>query len=401
MNDEEFNIQTEEDFQTLIETVDNELKDKGFQIFQRPLSAWFEISSRFNLNLRFPPFKKTASDNTYRGDDLTIRIFQWYDNKYGDKLNFDPTWKIAILIRGDAYRLQILLAFGAFVGVCSKETFGKKPPPISSNGELPQMNILNLVDGLTEGYVKTLKSEELKNIFDNFMLGNYARFEMETLLDKTLVEQAKGDIEAAVTHIFSNPPQYGLSKWASLQATEKIIKAYIEEQNNKFPHTHILKELTEKAEPLGLREIPDILLDLIQCSPSVRYGTPAVSLIESVQAHHACLDICLGVAKQISVARRSKGDVKLIPNKYYVDGNGNYTRCISVTDDKATMMLFSVVNGGNLEVEYVIDKKVWAEYVGLDIFAITQTLEKRYQNILRNKAKQREEAIRKIVPYKY
>lgn len=400
MNQEEFNIKTKEDFQNLMENVDTELKDKDFQIFQRPLAAWFEISSRFNLNLRFPPFKNIASENSYCGDDLTIRIFQWYENKYGDKLKFDPTWKIAILIRGDAYRLQIPLAFGAFVGVCSKETFGKEPPSVNSNGELPQMNILNLVDDLTEGYVKTFKSEELKNIFDNFMLGNYARYEMETLLDKALVEQAKGDIEAAVSHIFSNPPQYGLSKWASLQATEKIIKAFIEEKNNTFPFSHDLKKLAEQAEAAGLREIPEALLDLVQCPAGVRYGNPAVNLIESIQAHHACLDICLGVAKQIFVARRSKGDVKLIPNKYYVDGNGNYTRCVSVNGDKAKMMLFSEVSGGNLEIQYVIDKKVWAEYIGLDIFAITQPLEERYQTILRNNAHKREEAIRKIVPYK-
>ncbi len=397
---EEYSVETEADFLSLMETVDDDLKGKGFQIFQRPFNAWFEISSKFGLNLRFPPFKDVASQNSFRGDDLTIKIFQWYNDKYGDKLKFDPTWKTAILIRGDAYRLQIPLAFGAFVGVCSKESFGKEPPPIKSSSELPQMNILNLVDGLTEGYVKTLKSEELKNIFDNFMLGNYTRYEMETLLDKPLVEQAKGDIDAAVSHIFSNPPQYGLSKWASLQATEKIIKAFIEEKNNNFPFSHDLKKLAKQAKDAGLREIPDALLDLIQCSAGVRYGDPVVSLIESVQAHQACLEICLGVAKQIFVTRRSKGDVKLVPNKYYVDGNGNYTRCISVDGDKATMMFFTEADGGNLEIRYVIDKKVWAEYVGIDIFAITQPLEERYQTILRNEAQKREEAIRKIVPYK-
>jgi len=223
---------------------------------------------------------------------------------------------------------------------------------------------------------------------------------METLLDIILIQQAKGDIDASVTHIFSNPPQYGLSKWSSLQATEKIIKAYIEEKNNNFPFSHDLKKLAGEAKDLGLRGIPDSLLDLIQCSAGVRYGNPIVNLNEAIQAHQACLDICLGVARQIFVSKRSKGNVQLIPNKYYVNGVGSYTRCISVNGDKATMMLFTEVNGGNLEIQYVIDKKVWAEYVGLDIYAITQPLEERYQTILRNEAKKREEAIRKIVPYK-
>jgi len=257
-----------------------------------------------------------------------------------------------------------------------------------------------LVNGLTENYVKSLKTEELKNIFNSFLLGNDTRNEMETLFDITLVQQAKGDLDASVAHIFSNPPQYGLSKWASLQSTEKLLKAFIEEKTGSYKFTHILKDLTKDAEKVGLRKNPTALTDLIQCPPDVRYGNSVVSLNEAIQAHHALLDICLGVARQIFVARRSKGDVTLIPNKYYVDGFGRYTRCISVKNDKATMMLFDVVQGGDLEIEYVIDKKVWAEYVGLDIFAITQPLEERYKRVLKSKAKKREEAIRKIVPYK-
>ncbi len=66
---EEYSVETEADFLSLMETVDDDLKGKGFQIFQRPFNAWFEISSKFGLNLRFPPFKDVASQNSFRGDD--------------------------------------------------------------------------------------------------------------------------------------------------------------------------------------------------------------------------------------------------------------------------------------------------------------------------------------------
>jgi hypothetical protein len=36
-----------------------------------------------------------------------------------------------------------------------------------------------------------------------------------------LVKEAIGDIDASVAHLFANQPQFGLSKWSSLQATEK------------------------------------------------------------------------------------------------------------------------------------------------------------------------------------
>jgi HEPN domain-containing protein len=394
---EKYDVKNEEDFQELMESVDEELCKKGLLIFQRPLHAWLNISSRFGLNLVAPPFKKTITEGSYKGDDLTNRIRQWFDNKYGDKLKFDPTWKMAILIRGDAYRMRLPLILGAVVATCSIKNFGKlKSPTIGTNRKLPEVNILNLIDDITKEYIKNLKNEELKSIFDSFRLGNDARCELEALTDNVLIQQAKGDIDAAVSHIFTNPPQYGLSKWSSLQATEKIIKAYIEERNDKFPFGHDLKMLAEQAKNSGLREIPEIVLSLIQCPAGVRYGDPKVSLVESIQAHQACLDICLGVAKQIFTNMRSKGDVTLIPNKYYVGGDGNHTRCISVKGNKANMMFF----GEKLLVEYVIDKKVWAEYVGSDIFAITQPLEERYQKALKAKAEKSEEAIRKIVPYK-
>lgn len=397
---EKYFVKNEKDFQELMESVDEELRNDGFLIFQRPMNAWFKISSRFGLNLIFPPFKKTITEGRFVGDDLTNRIFKWFDDKYGDKLKFDPTWKMVILIRGDAYRMRLPRAYGAFIGICSKKDFGKSASPIAGvNGNLPELNILNLIDEMTQGYVNSLSRSDLENIINCFQTGYSTMNEMETLQAIQLVQQAKGDIDATVSHIFSNPPQYGLSKWSSLQATEKVIKAYIQEKNGNFPFSHDLKKLAQEAQNLGLREIPEALLDLIQCPAGVRYGNPPVNLIESVQAHYACLDICLGVAQQISISRR-EGKVQLIPNKYYVNGVGHHTRCISVNGDKATMMLFTEVNGNNLEIQYVIDKTAWAEYVRLDISAITRPLEERYQTILRNEAQKREEAIRNIVPYK-
>lgn len=396
---EEFSIKTEDDFDNLMEEVDNKLKDENYQIFQRPFNAWFQISSRFGLNLSFPPSNEAPSENNYNGDNLTLRIFEWYKDKYGEKTKVDLTWKMALLIRNDPYKVRLPLGFGAFVATCSIENFGNvKSPLINSQGELPEINILNLVDGLTKNYVKKLNREELKSIFNSFTLGNDARNWIETLLDNLLIQQAKGDIDASVNHIFTNTPQYGLSKWASLQATEKMIKAYIEEKIGKYPFGHNLKILAEKAKQAGLREIPEALLDIIQCPAGIRYGNPAVSLVEAVQAHHACIAICLGVSKQIFFSRQ-EGKVQLFPNKYYVNGIGQYTRCIRVDGDKATMMLFTEANGGNLEIQYVIDKTVWGEYVRLDIFAITQHLEERYQTIIRNDAKKRDDTIRKIVPY--
>ncbi len=85
-------------------------------------------------------------------------IRQWFDDKYGDKLKFDPTWKMAILIRDDAYRMRLPLILGAVVAICSIENFGDlKSPTIGTNGKLPEINVLSLIDDITKEYVKSSK----------------------------------------------------------------------------------------------------------------------------------------------------------------------------------------------------------------------------------------------------
>ncbi len=75
-NKEIYHVKNEQEFQVLMESVDEELRQEGLLIFQRPMNAWFNISSRFGLNLIYPPFKQTVTEGSYIGDDLTIRIYK-------------------------------------------------------------------------------------------------------------------------------------------------------------------------------------------------------------------------------------------------------------------------------------------------------------------------------------
>jgi hypothetical protein len=286
---EEFNVNTEADFQRLMESVDEEMRQGEVPVTARALKGWLEISFRFGLRLQFPAPQREPREGCYTGYDLTIRIFRWFDNRYGERQGIDPTWKMAVLIRGDAYRLTIPLVFGQANVICSVKQFGTtESNKVATGNVLPVLNVLDLIEGLTEGYAKSLKH------------GMSAMMSVEAVIRSALVKEAVGDIEASVSNVFSNPPQYGLSKWASLQAAEKLIKAYIAHKGKTFKQTHILNDLADAAEAEGLRPIPRATLDKIQCSPGVRYGAPAVSLVEAVEAHQAALDVCAGVAEQIA-----------------------------------------------------------------------------------------------------
>src|ERR1044071_6419514 len=66
--------------------------------------------------------------------------------------------------------------------------------------------------------------------------------EIDSISETELVKETIGDIDASVAHLFANQRQFGLSKWASLQATEKIIKAFISQKGEKYYTNSLRKE---------------------------------------------------------------------------------------------------------------------------------------------------------------
>lgn len=363
-------IHTEEDFDRLMEIIDQEMRAEETPIRARSLEA----VGKFTLGY---------STWSMHRDPLTKKIHEWFNRRYGDRLKIDPTWKMAVIIRGDLYRLRLPLIFGAANVICSPDQYGVTGQAVAgSGGRLPTINVLDLIDDLTEEYAKSLTKDELAALFFQFQLGYAAMNEIAFISETELVTEAIGNIDASVAHLFANQPQFGLSKWASLQATEKLSKAFISQKGEKYKTTHRLDELASKAESLGLNVIPRDLLDKVQCTPGVRYGDPTVSLSEAVAAHQIALDICSGVASQIFLTRNFQQAKELEAGKFYTNSLRKVYRCISVDGDKATIMLFDKVMGKPLEVEFVQDSKYWGQYYILTDPAIINRLERRYQAIV-------------------
>jgi SEC-C motif len=371
-------INNEEDFRRVMESIDQEMRDEETPVRARSLEAVGKFTLGYSTWLMHM-------------DPLTHKIHEWFNRRYGDRLKIDPTWKMAVVIRGDLYRLRLPLIFGAANVICSPNQYGiTSKAAASTENRLPTINILDLIDDFTEEYAKSLTKDELAALFNQFQLGYAAMNEIGYISDTELVREAVGDIEASVTHLFANQPQFGLSKWASLQATEKLIKAFISHSGEKYKTTHNLEELAVKAESLGLNVIPRELLDKIQCSPGVRYGDPTVSMAEAIAAHHISLDICLGVASQIVLARSFKQAEELEPGKFYTDSLRKEYRCIEVDGDKATIMLFDEVMGKPLEVQFVQDRAIWRQYYVLTDPSTIDRLERRYQALIAREASERE-----------
>jgi hypothetical protein len=101
-------IASEQEFIVLMEQIDAELRQAGVEIAARPLRTMAIVSERLNIALRLTEPDAVPTSGSYRGDDLSIRIHHWFNERYGDRLK--RRWgpgETFIVVRGDAYRVHL------------------------------------------------------------------------------------------------------------------------------------------------------------------------------------------------------------------------------------------------------------------------------------------------------
>lgn len=287
---ESYNIKTDRDLNQVLEEIDEELRSEGVEITARQLKGWLRFSSRFGLHLKM-------------SDPLSQTVMAWFEARYGDRLKLDnQLGELPVVIRGDLYKLTVPIFFGRVEFICDPRFWRPNKGmqiAVTPSDPLPRVNLLNCISGMTESFALTLTDEEQRSIGLQFKdaLGHFVA--LDTIANGLLIVQAKGDINASVRHLFERPPQYGLSKWAALQAVEKFLKGFIAAKGGNFPHSHNLQTLATQAETLGLTAIPAHELSKVQCTAAVRYGGIVVTASESVDVYHTAVRICGRIAKEI------------------------------------------------------------------------------------------------------
>lgn len=281
----------DEELASHLQRIDAQLASEGFTIPQRPMNAIVRLGTALKLSLPFSDpkgFQHESSVNWY----VTEFIHQWYDTRYGEriKLDFSPGL-IAIDIRGDIYVVRMPLVYGAARFYAHGEPNPK--PTGHFSREPPRFNALDAIPDLTTTIRRELTEAELDYILQLFVLGVEVSHHFKGLGPKAeLARLARADIDAAVTHLSDLRREYGLSKWSSLQATEKVFKHVITTTGQPFKHIHDLATLLRTTTAMGFGADVREAIDVIQCSPGVRYGEPTVSEIEALDAHHASLVVC-------------------------------------------------------------------------------------------------------------
>lgn len=292
---------SENEFKAMMEIVDSFLRQSEIPVHARPIRGWFEISRTLNLGLRMSPCQdRAAIEGIYIGDDLTIRIFDWFDKRYGNKLAVRAgPGRGVVMIRGDFWEVQFPAIFGTvyfFISATEKSSIQKDDLKLR---RAPKCNIIDEITDFPAGLALSLSSSELRAIADLFLVAYQAMLAICQIRELSMIEEALRDVDSAVNHLMSNPPHYGLSKWASLQTVEKLFKTFLTVKKVDFPHHHNLQTLAKLATNKGLFAVDKSLIDKIQCSAGVRYGDEKVSKEEAYEAHTLSVILSGRVAQEI------------------------------------------------------------------------------------------------------
>ena len=153
-----------------------------------------------------------------------------------------------------------------------------------------EINPIDFIEEITDELKSKLNQEEISEIFQIF----HSSYELNKLLSRDenkidLCISARKDFYDAAESLLITNKSINHSKWASLHATEKIIKAILTKNGVSYPtgkDGHNLFKLSKRLYEIGYPSIADSTLNTIQCSTSIRYKMTNHGLDDTVKAHH-------------------------------------------------------------------------------------------------------------------
>lgn len=297
-----------DDISHILREIDQSLKEKAIPPHSRPINAVIEFGKRFQVSLplvRLPPGGPTEQLAT---SIYTEKIHRWYEERYGDqiKADFSEKAKVAVLADGDIWEMRIPLIFGMAVIEANRDL-----PKHSGNffgKQVLEINACASLTGITEARLQHFSDNDLNEVYGLFVVGLDAReaFNRFRKADP-MFAAAEDDWFAAVGHMTNQSPNWGQSRWSSLQMTEKFIKGMIASiGDHTVPRVHNLKELHDiLARSIRSLDLQHLIAD-IQCNASARYNDPKTpSTRQQAYASH----------KASLLVVRALGDVQYSQNR--------------------------------------------------------------------------------------
>lgn len=297
-----------------MQEVDKELCRKSIPIPGREIAALGEVAKFFGTSLFGGPLSTGPVPGVYEGDSLSAHVFQWIQNRYGNRLKIEFKNGLSIiLLRGDPWLVRFPIIYGEITVVCTRDITPPKQAFIAckSSEKFPvyELNILSCIRDLPQALANDLSENELCVILNLFSLGNHFLSKLNSFCKKDkLAMSALSDFNASAKYCMSG--EYGLSRWSSLQTSENLLKYFITKSGDKFPHTHNLEQLAEIAYNYSLPKIDKKILENVQCNASIRYDEEVVEPKDAEAANHSAISIGVTVMDKLFPGRNVEFNVK-------------------------------------------------------------------------------------------
>jgi len=293
-------IKSETEFGAIMENIDGELAKEQVPIHARPIRAVSFMSKRLDIALPLTASDATLIPGCFSPEQISLRINQWMRVRYGERLKMDWTvGRSAVLLHGALFTIRCPVIFGSCRFECNPSNFGKKRPPAARN-EPAQSDILDHVEDFTPALAASLSPTDAIRLLAVFQTAMDAYLSLDDIRKTNYFKEMWCDLNTAVMHLTATGSHYGMSKWSSAQAVEKLFKSFILAGGDTPTRTHDLQKLAKHAARLGLPLPPSHYLEECQCSPGARYGEESSTMEAALRSHLISLELCKSISPQIA-----------------------------------------------------------------------------------------------------
>lgn len=142
-------FQNEEEFVAAIEAIEADLAARDIDVPWRPFFAQNELDDRLGSDLPFPPPDRPPTPGVYSGEDLVIRLHDWYAKRYGNRLDeYIGPGRVAFELRGAlwAFRFPGLILGSQLLLHCG-EAHPTMPDGTSLDADTEAIDVLEEIEG--------------------------------------------------------------------------------------------------------------------------------------------------------------------------------------------------------------------------------------------------------------
>jgi hypothetical protein len=249
---------------TYLDGVDARLAGEGVAIHARSFHAWMAVQRDMRISVPLGHPSMTA-------------VNDYFATKYGRRRLMDmAVGRMLVVFGHDPWVLRFPLVYGRV-----------------------RVDLLGMIEDGTPDLIARLTTNDraflddvVPRVFDAFNALKYVPTELYA------------DWAASVDQAVDPRGDFGLSRWASQQVVEKLLKAFIRKNGGLVPqgralqHQHELEPVAAAAEALGLHPLDRTLLAKVECRAGVRYPGNTVTLADAVAANQASVLLAGEIAKQ-------------------------------------------------------------------------------------------------------